>query len=206
MSQRIKIASRYSLLSPAMMWTGMLFACLARIMHITPLLTPLWNDNASLGHGICIELAPVVAAAQHRAANHHASAHSLHHDDPHSKMHSGHPVATAASTMASMPSASQNPAHRADILTLNADEHQGHLMAMDATAKASEDKDSKNHAKHHNSCDICTSMGGFTLPMDLPPLEIILVELFTASVMVFYQSYILKNLPFLHPLSRAPPF
>ncbi|WP_201590671.1 DUF2946 family protein [Psychrobacter fozii] len=68
-------ARRYSLLSPAMMWTGMLLACLAWLLHTTPLLTPLWSDNASLGHGICIELAPVVSAS------HDHSMHSQHHSE-----------------------------------------------------------------------------------------------------------------------------
>ncbi|MBE0442336.1 MAG: hypothetical protein ACTH7W_04300 [Psychrobacter sp.] len=63
------------LLSPAMMWTAILLACLAWLLHTTPLLTPLWSDNASLGHGICIELAPVVSAA------HNHSMHSQHHSD-----------------------------------------------------------------------------------------------------------------------------
>lgn len=53
----------------------MLLACLAWLLHITPLLTPLWSDNASLGHGICIELAPVVSAS------HDHSMHSQHHSD-----------------------------------------------------------------------------------------------------------------------------
>ncbi|MBF0657673.1 hypothetical protein IPZ60_02845 [Psychrobacter sp. NG25] len=66
---------RYSLLSPAMMWTAMLLACLAWLLHTTPLLTPLWSDNASLGHGICIELAPVISAS------HDHNMHSQHHSD-----------------------------------------------------------------------------------------------------------------------------
>lgn len=48
----------------------MLLGCFAWLMHITPLLTPLWDDSASLGHGICIQLAPVVSAS-HQYDEHH---------------------------------------------------------------------------------------------------------------------------------------
>lgn len=215
MAKRIKIAPRYSLLSPAMMWTGMLLACLAWIMLITPLLTPLWSDNASLGHGVCIELAPVVAAAKN-----HATDHSIHDHALHSQAHSA-PMRASADATASLAYSSQvshsQLSSTTDKLTTIISvamqvvpdsmigEHHSHLMAADEKPQTLEEAASKDQAKQHSGCDICTSMAGFTLPMDLKQPDTILVELFTASVMVFYRSYILKNLSFLHPLTRAPP-
>lgn len=74
-SKHLNLARRYSLLSPATMCAGMLLACVAWLMHITPLLTPLWDDEASLGHGICIKLAPIVSASHdhHSTTQHHLS-------------------------------------------------------------------------------------------------------------------------------------
>lgn len=83
LSKHLNFVRRYSLLSPAMMWTAMLLACFAWVLHTTPLLTPLWSNNASLGHGICIELAPVVSASHDHSmhSQHHANASILTHSE-----------------------------------------------------------------------------------------------------------------------------
>lgn len=65
--KRRKLVLRYS--SPVTMWFGMLLACFAWVLHIIPFLTPLWDDNAHLGHGICVELAPIVSVADAKASS-----------------------------------------------------------------------------------------------------------------------------------------
>ena len=75
---------------------GMLLACFAWLMQLSPLLAPLWLDKVTLGHGLCIKLEPLLVSrqlshqlshqysqdlSQQPHAHHHT--HSTHHAQQH---------------------------------------------------------------------------------------------------------------------------
>lgn len=53
--------------------TGIWFAFAAWLMQISVFLTPIFSDHVSVGHGVCVELADVVAAATVAHTDPHAS-------------------------------------------------------------------------------------------------------------------------------------
>lgn len=153
----------------------MLLACFAWLLHITPLLTPLWNDNASLGHGICIELAPIVSAS------HEHDRHTQHHSDPHTTVHSLS-TAPAPTIMVSVSTS--------DMPSLN---------------PTDEIPNQDHDAKQHNSCDICTAMSAVITPNIIKQTDSTLIELTTAIAMRWSNAEAYYSSRFLRPYLRAPP-
>lgn len=177
--------------SPVTLWFGMLLAYVAWIMHVSVLLTPLWDDNAHLGHGICIQLAPVVSTAKqyeqvqdditHTAHNMpgDSAAYHLHH---HTVSNSLSSTSTANSTVNTHKELSSKQLH------------------------------SKHHAESsdpdtvkHSSCDICLSMMAVLTPEVFAHTNSALFEL--PAVLVTFLYYSTTHYPshFLRPLTRAPP-
>lgn len=58
MKKRLFTSAKKTFLPPRLMWLGMLLACFAWIMQLSPLFAPLWLDKVSAGHGLCIKFAP----------------------------------------------------------------------------------------------------------------------------------------------------
>lgn len=184
-----KLVLRYS--SPVTMWFGMLLACFAWVLHITPLLTPLWDDNAHLGHGICVELAPIVSVAKQyeqiqaditRTAQNlpdDSAAHHLHHH-------------TAPHTLAA--ASDVKP-------TIVADAKAASKALPSKNDAASSDPDSIQHS----SCDLCISMSAVLVPEVFAHTESALLELTAVVATFFYRSNTYYPSDFLQPLARAPP-
>ena len=190
-TKRRKLVLRYS--SPVTMWFGMLVACFAWIMHITLLLTPLWDDNAHLGHGICAELAPIVSAAKQyeqiqtdiAQTNHNipidsAARHLLHHN--------------ASLSLAS-------PATVEPVITVDAAPSHEALYSKDKV----ESSESNPDAVKYSGCDLCTAMSAALLPVAFTHTDSALIELSTVSVTFLYRSHTYSPSNFLRPLARAPP-
>lgn len=194
-SQRLKILQRFSLLSPVMMWFGMLLACFAWMMHIAPLLTPLWSDNASLGHGICIELAPVISAAQH----HEQVTADLRQAPQHGEHHSTAPASIFYDNTASH-------SNYATVTATSAATDQPMIIASTTQSLATDKTTHFNPtAKHHNSCDICTAMSASILPTDIVQTNYILIELVSITETMWSPFNTHHSNAFLRPFPRAPP-
>lgn len=74
-------SAKRTFLPPRIMWLGMLLACFAWVMQLSPLFAPLWLDNVTAGHGLCIKLAPLVESHQHRQHSQDISAQNSHHHE-----------------------------------------------------------------------------------------------------------------------------
>lgn len=80
MISRLFSVARRATLPPRMMYLGMLLACFAWLLQMSPLLAPLWLKELYAGHGICVELAPVITAQKHHDqhnSNHQNNNHHL---------------------------------------------------------------------------------------------------------------------------------
>ena len=174
-----------SLLSPTKMWVGMLLACAAWLLHVTPLPAPLWSDQADLGHGICIELAPVVSAAQQHQADANATMQMAGHEHHHNGVHgSDHGMALA------MPS---DPHYAA--AAISAHSH------VDATTTDSADTGSG----HHSSCDICAAMSAVIVPVGIILTAALFVESAPILAALRHPQVASNAAAYLRPFSRAPP-
>lgn len=165
----------------------MLFACFAWIMHITPLLTPLWDDNLHLGHSIQIEV--VSAAAQYERIKSDID-HSNHHlPDDSAARHWHHHTA-------------HNAAPSADDADITVDASQLPKASYDRDKIARSDPDTAPTI----TCDLCAGTSAALVPVAFTHTDSVLVELPTVSAT--YISY-LRNTShpsnFLRPLTRAPP-
>ncbi|MBE0406565.1 MULTISPECIES: hypothetical protein [unclassified Psychrobacter] len=173
--------------SPVTLWFGMLLACFAWIMHVSMLLTPLWDDNAHLGHGICIQLAPVVSTAKQYEqiqADITYTAHNMPDDSAAYHLHH-HTVSNSLSS------------------TSTVNTH---------TELSSKQLHSKHHAESsdpdtvkHSSCDICLSMTAVLTPKVFAHTDSALFELPAVLVAFLYHSTTHYPSHFLRPLTRAPP-
>ena len=180
-----KLVLRYS--SPVTMWFGMLVACFAWIMHITLFLTPLWDDNPHLGHGVCAELAPVVSVIKQYEQIQTDIAHTNHHIPIDS---AAHHLPHQASTATVKP-----------IITVDAASSQAALYNKD---KVERSESNPNAVKYHG-CDLCTAMSAALLPVAFTHTDSVLIELSTVSVTFLYRSHSYYSVSFLRPLARAPP-
>ena len=177
--------------SPVTLWFGMLLACFAWIMHVSVLLTPLWDDDAHLGHGICIKLAPVVSTANHYEQIQADITHTAHNmPDDSAAFHLHHH--TAPNSLASTSNASS---------TVNAH-----------TELSSKELHSKHHTESadpdaikHPSCDICLSMTAVLVPEVFAHAHPALFELPAVLAASLYHSTPRFLIGFLRPLTRAPP-
>lgn len=183
-TKRRKLVLRYS--SPSMMWFGLLFACFAWVMHVTPLLSPLWDDNASLGHGVCAELAPIVSIAQHYQHIQNEIAHAESNLPTDSAAHHLHHHVS--------PSASVKP-----------------IVALDeaspptALPKKAKIDGSDPTALQHISCDLCIAMSAVLVPDVFTHTDPAQIELSALSAPFLYRSSLHYPSHFLRPLARAPP-
>jgi len=190
---------------------GMLLAFFAWIMHIVPLLTPLWDENATLGHGVCIQLAPIVAVAQHHeqiaadithsqdslanaAADHH-----LHHHKAPNSLAADSRVNSSVATNSIIPATLAPPATVQPIIVVDAKSssevaHSGHDVG-----------DTEPDTLQHISCDLCLSMSAVMLPDSFAPPEADWIELSAALVLFLPYTNSYYSSKFLRPLVRAPP-
>lgn len=84
MKKRLFTTAKRTFLPPRLMWLGMLLACFAWVMRLSPLLAPLWLDNITAGHGLCIKLAPLVESHHQQHSQHDITAQQsshLHHEN-----------------------------------------------------------------------------------------------------------------------------
>lgn len=190
--KRTKIVLRSALLPSMMTWMGMLLACFAWMMQLTPLLTPLWSDNVSLGHGICVELEPIVSAAKHYEqikADIAQTDHALPYDS--AARHSHHHTA---------PISLAPPSTVKPIVTVTVDA--APTPALQNTGKVG---NSDPSSMHYSSCDICTAMSAALLPVAITQTHSTLIELLTITVTVLSPLNTPYSSAFLRPFSRAPP-
>ncbi len=188
-TKRRKLALRYS--SPATLWFGMLLSCFAWIMHATLLLTPLWDDNAHLGQGICVKLAPIVSVARQyeRIQTEVAQTeHNLPDDSVAYHLHNH----TAPNFLESSATAKS-----AIIVDVKASLKE--LLSDDNVE--SSDPDSIEHI----SCDLCISMSALLVPEVFTHTDSALIELPAVLEPVLYHSRTYYPSNFLRPLARAPP-
>ena len=185
-TKRRKLAS-----SLVTMRFGTLLACFAWLMHATMLLTPLWDDNAHLGHGVCIKLAPIVAAAKQYEQIHRDIAHTEHNLPDDSAAYHLHHHAAPKSIV---PISTVNPIITADAKASSEAMHSNHNVE-------SSDPDTTKHA----SCDICLSMSAVLVPEVFAHTEPESIELFGSFVTFLHHSNIDYPNNFLRPLVRAPP-
>lgn len=182
--------ARRAILRPKMMYFGMLLACFAWLLQLSPLLAPLWLSNLSVGHGICIELAPVIAAQEY-SEHHHQSQHHQN-KDPHLK--TTNLVAKAPSTSDLLP---QHAHHIGNMSKISAKEP--HLAIQ------TQSSDTKKSTTHNHDCSICLAMMAFSLPASGVDLIVLLGLAFAILTAVLYRSLCLRLIVFLRPPSRASP-
>lgn len=188
-TKRRKLVLRYS--SPVTMWFGTVVACFAWIMHISLLLTPLWDDNTHLGHGICAELAPIVSAAKQyeqiqadiTQTNHNipidsAARHLSHHN----------------ASLSLAPPATVKPVSNVD-----------ETLSQEALYTQDKAGSSDPESIQYNGCDLCTAMSAAILPVAFTYTDSSLIEMSTVSITFLYQSNTYYPSNFLRPLTRAPP-
>ena len=176
--------------------TGIWFALAAWLMQISVFLTPIFSDQVSVGHGVCVQLADVVAAAalahaphkqSHGDAEHamhlmHASNHADHTDDPHA--HHG-----------------QHNTH---------ENHQKQLITQDHLTPPSTAPPNASTTNHHAmdtaQCGFCLLIGHSVLP-PVPEAQLQAVAFFDLAQADFSNTtnHALSSLRGLIPQSRAPP-
>ena len=70
---------------------GMLLACFAWLMQLSGLLAPLWLGKATLGHGLCVKLEPLLVSRQlSHQLNHQSSQDLSRQPHAHHHTHSTH--------------------------------------------------------------------------------------------------------------------
>ncbi|WP_201512523.1 hypothetical protein [Psychrobacter alimentarius] len=177
--------------SPVTLWFGMLLACFAWIMHFSMLLTPLWDDNAHLGHGICIKLAPVVSTAKQYEQIQADITHTAHNmPDDSAAFHLHHHIAPNSLASISTADSTVNTHTELSSKELHSKHH-----------PESSDPDAIKHA----SCDICLSMTAVLTPEVFAHTDSALFELPAVLVAFLYHSTTHYPSHFLRPLTRAPP-
>ena len=199
----------------------MLLACAAWLLHVTPLLTPLWSDQADLGHGICIELAPVVSAAQQHeqkaTAAMQLAGHTHHQNGVYSPK--GHLSAdyqhNVNVNVNSVNDATHHHNHHAQHVSQHHDKHQAMalpsgsyapLEAISTQSHAVVDADNTAAGKgHHTSCDICAAMSAVMIPVGIVPTAARVVESAPILVAILPPQVASDLAAYLRPFSRAPP-
>lgn len=184
--------------------TGIWFALAAWLMQISVFLTPIFSDQVSVGHGVCVRLADVVAAAalahaphdytndqSHGDAEHamhllHTSTHADHADDPHAD-HGQH---------------NTHENHQKQLIT------QDHLTPPSTAPPHTTDSTttSNHHAMDSAQCGFCLLIGHSVLP-PVPEARLQAVAFFDLAQADFSNTtnHALSSLRGLIPQSRAPP-
>ena len=185
--------------------TGIWFALAAWLMQISVFLTPIFSDQISVGHGVCVQLADVVAAAALAHAPHDYSNDQSHGDAEHA-MHLLH-----ASTQADR--ADDPHAHHSQHNTH--ENHQKQLITQDhltppSTAPPSTALPSTATTDHHAmdtaQCGFCLLIGHSVLP-PVPEAQLAPIAFFDLAQAVLVGSDLsaLTSLRGWLPQSRAPP-
>ena len=179
--------------------TGIWFALAAWLMQISVFLTPIFSDQVSVGHGICVRLADVVAAAALAHAPHDYSNDQSHGDAEHA-MHLLHASATRTD-LADDPHAdhSQHNTH---------ENHQKQLINQDhLTPPSTAPPNATNHhAMDSAQCGFCLLIGHSVLP-PVPDAQLAPIAFFDFFQTNFSNTtdQALSSLRGLIPQSRAPP-
>lgn len=169
-------------------------------MQISVFLTPIFSDQVSVGHGVCVQLADVVAAAALAHAPHEQS-----HGDAEHAMHLLH-----ASTLADR--ANDPHAHHSQHNTH--ENHQKQLITQDHLTPPStappHTADSSTTTDHHAmdtaQCGFCLLIGHSVLP-PVSDAQLQAVAFFDLAQVSFSNTtnQALSSLRGLIPQSRAPP-
>ncbi len=175
MISRLFPVARRATLPPRMMYLGMLLACFAWLLQMSPLLAPLWLKDLHAGHGICVELAPVITAQKHH------SQHINHNQNHQNSSHHHHHLQNSSL-----------------LTTLSLDDGQ-HFATQTSHSN------SKKSASYSHDCSICLAMMAFSLPASGFDLIVLLVLAFAILAAVLYRSLCQRLIVFLRPPSRASP-
>ena len=142
---------------------GMLLACFAWLMQLSPLLAPLWLDKVTLGHGLCVKLEPLLVSRQ--------LSHQLNHEVSHQ------------SSQASQYLSQRPHAHHHTTSTHHAQQDLTHKTRQ---ADPLNDFDS-DHAVSHD-CDICLALLAFEMPKFDFELVVRLLLAYTILLQALYRA------------------
>lgn len=156
---------------------GVLLACFAWLMQLSPLLAPLWLDKVTLGHGLCIKLEPLLISRQ--------LSHQLNHELSH---------------QSSQNLSRQLHAHHHTHSTHHAQQDLTHKTRQ---ADPLNDFDS-DHAVSHD-CDICLALLAFEIPKFDFELGVRLLLAYAILLQALYRALSRRFVAFLRPPSRASP-
>ncbi len=196
--KRRKLVLRYS--SPVTMWLGMLFACFAWVMHLTPLLAPLWDEHTHLGQSLHTELTSLVVVAEQYErikTDINDTDHTLPKDSVahHWHHHTAHPISVSSSTVE-------------PISTNHADLSQEGLHDASHTndAPEAEGAHSDKHKHTHANCELYAGISPALVPVDFTHTDSALIELSVVPISYIYHiEHAHYSSHFLRPLTRAPP-
>ena len=191
-TKRRKLVLRYS--SPVTMWLGMLFACFAWVMHLTPLLAPLWDEHTHLGQSLHTELTSLVVVAEQyeriqtdiNDTDHtlpkDSVAHHWHHHTAHSSS-----VSSATAEPISENHADLSPDRLHD--------------ALEAESASSD-----HHKHNHANCELYAGISPALVPVAFTHTDSALIELSVVPTLYAYHiEHAHYSSHFLRPLTRAPP-
>ena len=174
-------SAKHHFLSSRVMAMGMLLACFAWLMQLSPLLAPLWLDKVTLGHGLCVKLEPLLVSRQLSHQLNHELSHQSSQDlsqQPHAHHHT-----------TSTHHAQQDLTHK----TRQADPLNDPLNDLDS-----------DHAVSHD-CDICLALLAFEMPKFDFELVVRLLLAYTILLQALYRALSRRFVAFLRPPSRASP-
>lgn len=166
---------------------GIWFAFAAWLMQISVFLTPIFSDHVSVGHGVCVELTSVVAAAAlaqndpHASHDHAQHALSLLHDT------TSHPIKLQA-------------------YHYNKNNKKQPLNPDHLTPPSTAPPSTTSHVMDSTQCGFCLLLGHSVLP-PIPDAGLEPIAFFDLAVtaLVGVTQHVATSLRGLIPQSRAPP-
>lgn len=203
-SKRTHIVRRRTALSARVMWTGMLLACFAWLIHASPFLATLWDSSIDdvdnqhhthLSHNLHVELAPIISAVEqyerikadiaqtNRTSPHDSAAHQLYFYDT----FTSESPSTVADTESRAIDVTVAPATSPNL------QHQVSIQS------------SESNNGHHSRCSICTTMSAALLPTLIKLNKPSLIEPITTIMAIRSDEASSYVASFVRPLSRAPP-
>lgn len=170
--------------------TGIWLALAAWLMQISVFLTPIFSDQVSVGHGVCVQLADVVAAA------------ALAHTDPHASH--DHAQQTMQLLYESVDAADPHTHH--DAISANKYNEKQIITKDHLTPPSTAPPSTTHHSMDSTQCGFCLLLGHSVLP-PVPEAQLQAVVLFDLAQADFSNttSQTLSSLRGLIPQSRAPP-
>ncbi len=197
-TKRRKLVLRYS--SPVTMWLGMLFACFAWVMHLTPLLAPLWDEHTHLGQSLHTELTSLVVVAEQYEriqTDINDTDHTLPKDSVahHWHHHTAHPISVSSAT------AELISANHTD-LSPEGLHDASHTNDAPEAEGAHSDKNKHTHA----NCELYAGISPALVPVAFTHTDSALIELSVVPILyVYHIEHAHYSSHFLRPLTRAPP-